>query len=438
MEERIAAVIDRLAARRSLTLLRLIDDAKLDGPSESEPDAAEVIQPYRWLVRRVGDGLKLTGAGYLPPAVVVEAMTELGWMEGLYGKGNREDHTPMLELRESAQRFGLLRKHLGRLLPTKLGRALVDDPEKMWWHIASRLPDARTDAERDAGVIHLLTVAAARPTDQDLLAEGMAVLGWAAALTREPMAPIDAFRTARDTWAVFRRLGLISKTGGWFNTELSPSPAGVRLARAALLGPITSTATPEAADPPRATAIVELTVTLEGADPAIWRRLRVAATTTLNHLHEIIQVAMGWHNYHLHMFEIGTVLYGDLEDVHGRTLGDENSVTLGDVAKAAPEFKYEYDFGDSWGHHIRIVQVVSSIGVMKAELLDGARACPPEDCGGVWGYEHLLEVLANPAAEEFEELRLWVGGEFDPEAFDLATTNANLELIHRHLRRARR
>jgi len=84
------------------------------------------------------------------------------------------------------------------------------------------------------------------------------------------------------------------------------------------------------------------------------------------------------------------------------------------------------------------VQVVSSIDVMKAELLDGARACPPEDCGGVWGYEHLLEVLANPAAEEFEELRFWVGGEFDPEAFDLATTNANLELIYRHLRRARR
>jgi hypothetical protein len=98
------------------------------------------------------------------------------------------------------------------------------------------------------------------------------------------------------------------------------------------------------------------------------------------------------------------------------------------------EFNYEYDFGDSWHLDVRIEQVISSIGSGTPRLIGGARACPPEDCGGLWGYEHLLEVLADPSDEEHEEMLEWVGGAFDPEAFDLETTNVALELYDRHTR----
>ena len=107
------------------------------------------VAPYRWLLERVGSGVRLTQAGYLPPALVSEAMVALDWQDEWIGKHNREDQTlPILELRESAQRFGLLRKNRGQLLVTKAGRDLVADPVGLWWLIAQRLPDARSRPTR--------------------------------------------------------------------------------------------------------------------------------------------------------------------------------------------------------------------------------------------------------------------------------------------------
>jgi hypothetical protein len=141
---------------------------------------------------------------------------------------------------------------------------------------------------------------------------------------------------------------------------------------------------------------------------------------------------MGWQGYHLHRFEIDGVLYGDVEEIEGRPLGEEESFTIG---RAARDFSYEYDFGDGWDHEIRIEQAVLSIGSGAPHLIGGQRACPPEDCGGTPGYEHLLDVLADPRHEEHADLLRWVGGKYDPDAFDLAETNAKLDLFDRHSRR---
>jgi hypothetical protein len=91
---------------------------------------------------------------------------------------------------------------------------------------------------------------------------------------------------------------------------------------------------------------------------------------------------------------------------------------------------YEYDFGDSWEHVIKVEKILPAMpGVRIPLCLAGKRACPPEDCGGAWGYEHLLEVLRDPAHEEHNEMLEWLGGEFDPEAFDIDATNVELRTL---------
>jgi hypothetical protein len=197
----VETVVDRLRRARSLPWLRVIDDAELERPVDPDEAPDAVVHCYRWLLGRVGSGVRLTQAGYLPPGLVSEAMTALGWQDDWIGKHNREDQTlPILELRESAQRFGLLRKNRGRLLVTKTGRSLLDDPLGLWWHLAARLPDARSEPERDAGVLYLLTVAAGRPRDPAVLADGMTILGWAEHGSRQPLDRSSAFAAARDTW----------------------------------------------------------------------------------------------------------------------------------------------------------------------------------------------------------------------------------------------
>jgi hypothetical protein len=265
-------IVERLRRSRSIQLLRVIDDAGLDGPAFVEPEPDAVVAPYQWLLERVSDGVRLTQAGYLPPAIVSAGMRELGWAKDWFGEGNREVQTPVLELRESAQRFGLVRKNRGQLLVTKLGRKLAGDPAELWWHLAARLPDARFGSEWHAGVLYLLSVAAGRARDDALLAQGMTVLGWAQADSHQPIGDIAAFGAARDTWAMFRRLGVLPERARWDMPELPPSPAAITLARAALLG---RAAPAEVVSQPSGPArrapeqVVQMTMTLRGIEPAI-------------------------------------------------------------------------------------------------------------------------------------------------------------------------
>jgi hypothetical protein len=432
----VSEIVDRLRAARRIAWLRVIDDADLDGVAEDEPAPDVVVAPYRWLLDRVGEGVRLTQAGYLPPAIVSAAMRELGWTEDWYGEANREIHAaPVLELRESAQRFGLLRKNRGQLLVTKLGRRLVDDPDGLWWHLAGHLPDARSEPERHAGVLYLLTVAAGRPLDRDLLAEGMSILGWVQSDARESLSESAAFGAARDTWAFFRRLGLLPKGLRW-DDVVPPAPPARTLARAALLGRAGAPVVHHPVMRGAAEQAVQLVVRLRDIEAPIWRRVVVPASMTLHELHAVIQTAMGWSDYHLHLFEVGGVLYGDIEDFEGR-LGDEDEFSVGEAAAAASEFRYEYDFGDCWDHDIRVEQVMPALGSVIPQLVDGARRCPPEDCGGSGGYQRLLTVLADPAHDAHQHLLQWTGAGFDPESLNIDEINADLELVDRHTRQRR-
>jgi hypothetical protein len=175
--------------------------------------------------------------------------------------------------------------------------------------------------------------------------------------------------------------------------------------------------------------IYQLKITLKGSKPPIWRRVQVASTTTLAKLHRIIQIAMGWEGYHLHQFMIGNVYYGipdpDFNDPPTRS---EKSVKLAQIIPGAKyRFVYEYDFGDSWLHDIVVEQVLApESGVRYPRCLTGKRACPPEDCGGIYGFYDFLAAIQDPEHPEHEEMLEWVGGEYDPAAFDIEAVNLQL------------
>jgi hypothetical protein len=179
----------------------------------------------------------------------------------------------------------------------------------------------------------------------------------------------------------------------------------------------------------RSTSVHQLKVVLR--DTEVWRRLQVPSTITLARLHDVIQMAMGWDDYHLHDFEIDGVVYGsnDGED-WGTPVKEERRARLNAVAPAGTSIVYQYDFGDSWYHDIEVEEVLpTEAGQHYPLCLAGAGACPPEDCGGTWGYAELLEVLADPEHEEHESMLEWVGGAFDADRFDLAAVNETLSLI---------
>lgn len=179
--------------------------------------------------------------------------------------------------------------------------------------------------------------------------------------------------------------------------------------------------------------VCRIKVTLNGIEPPIWRRLDVAASVTLERFHAILQAALGWTNSHLHVFEIGRERIGipyDLEYLADTYTRSSRIVHLGDlVNRGVHSFTYEYDFGDGWMHTIEIEEVGERDFTLLAHCVDGARACPPEDCGGIDGYQRMLEILFEPAHEEFEEMRQWAGPGFEPERFDVREVNARLASV---------
>ncbi len=175
-----------------------------------------------------------------------------------------------------------------------------------------------------------------------------------------------------------------------------------------------------------ADGVASLKVTLSGTKPPIWRRLLVPGSMTLGDLSEAILTAMGWDGGHLHAFDIGGRQYGDpamVEDV-----ANENRLALSGVRKSGVKrFGYTYDFGDNWEHIVAIEKMEAPLpGRAYPACVAGARNCPPEDCGGVWGYAELLEILADPAHPERAERIEWIGEDFDPEEFDVALADKRL------------
>jgi hypothetical protein len=176
--------------------------------------------------------------------------------------------------------------------------------------------------------------------------------------------------------------------------------------------------------------IYRIKITLEESDPPIWRRILVHGDITLARLDAVIQIAMGWTNSHLHQFIVDGDYYGVPDPDYasmGMEMRDERKVKLNQIApEQGAAFRYEYDFGDSWLHTL----IVEDIREPEAEqvyprCVAGERACPPEDVGGLWGYEDYLEAVQDPDHPEHEDYVAWYSP-FDPEAFDPAEVNADL------------
>lgn len=177
----------------------------------------------------------------------------------------------------------------------------------------------------------------------------------------------------------------------------------------------------------------QLKVTLNGIKPPVWRRLLVPSWYSLRDLHEVLQVAMGWTDSHLHQFVARGTLYGQPDTEFGIERVNEKRVRLDEVLRTEKEaMTYEYDFGDGWEHKVVLEKILGHAAEQVApSCVAGARACPPEDCGGVWGYTDLLKILADPAHPEHEELLEWLDGKFDPEAFDASAINGMLARMKR-------
>ncbi len=183
--------------------------------------------------------------------------------------------------------------------------------------------------------------------------------------------------------------------------------------------------------------IYQIKVTLRHSKPPIWRRLLVSSDTNLGKLHRILQVVMEWNDYHLHLFNVAERTYAS--PAFELDADDERRVKLSQIT-TVPKFKfsYEYDFGDSWELELVIEKILPfDPGQQLPQVIAGQRASPLEDSGGVWGYQHLVEVLNNPADPRHSEMIDWVFGDeepeegfhFDAEAYDLDAVNEALRSL---------
>jgi hypothetical protein len=183
--------------------------------------------------------------------------------------------------------------------------------------------------------------------------------------------------------------------------------------------------------------LITLRIELVGTTPLVWRRITLDGRSSFANLHHVIQSAMGWHDAHLHQFRINNRYIGvpdpesDAPEWHTE---DERKVFLNRVLTDDAVFTYLYDFGDGWEHRLLVEEYDDSddlrFGDGDAWVDAGERACPPEDCGGVGGFQDFLEKLENePYSDESKELRVWAGLDYDPARFDRQAANAAIKRL---------
>ncbi|OGV99380.1 MAG: hypothetical protein A2Z59_03005 [Nitrospinae bacterium RIFCSPLOWO2_02_39_17] len=181
--------------------------------------------------------------------------------------------------------------------------------------------------------------------------------------------------------------------------------------------------------------IYQIKIILSGSKPPIWRRFLIESNENLYKLHQVTQVVMGWTNSHMHQYRQNKLYYGtpgkESESDFGFKTLDEKKYKINQVMdKPRTKIIYEYDFGDSWDHDLILEKTLTKDEKFNYPIcLDGAMACPPEDCGGLGGYYNLLDIIKNPEHEEHEEMMEWLGGEFNPGEFDLESINKILKKI---------
>jgi hypothetical protein len=412
------------------------------------PQVRQVVRFVGWLA----DGRKLTQTGRLRLADARELVELLGTGDRLDPEiGGRVFRTKSSdELRELttivewAKASRLARVVNGRIVPVKKNAVLVDRPDELWNRMFETFgqlgptlcPDGWFESilrlTFDESVDRVLRLLLSRETGAAFAELGDLV--WRVATDRYVIdgtpEQIEHTRKSNDrdlriALAWLARFGVLERDEDRYAlTGLGYS------AMRRLLG------APSPGDP-----VLRLRVTLTGSeDPEIWRRILVPAAIPLGRLHETLQAAIGWQNCHLHEFSAGTGPDGRPAGLYGLPNpelphADERGVTLENVVAAfGDRLVYTYDFGDSWDHDIVVeLHTTAKNGQTYPTCVAGEGACPPEDCGGVGGYQHLREVLANPDDDEHADLIRWLGlsnaSEFDPRSLDLARVNARLTAV---------
>ncbi|NHB62394.1 plasmid pRiA4b ORF-3 family protein [Photorhabdus sp. RW14-46] len=185
----------------------------------------------------------------------------------------------------------------------------------------------------------------------------------------------------------------------------------------------------------------QLKITLTDSKPAIWRRFVVPASISFDRLHDVIQIVMGWQDSHLHEFRIGKLRLTEMPESPSDSKEEDLYRLIDLIKQKGRSFTYLYDFGDGWEHEIILEnsQYPANDLPLPFYCLDGARACPFEDTGGIDGYENLIAILNDPDHEEYTEMRQWISElleldedeDFDFEQFPISNINAFLALYYR-------
>lgn len=180
-----------------------------------------------------------------------------------------------------------------------------------------------------------------------------------------------------------------------------------------------------------AATVHTLKVTLRGVKPPIWRRIQVRSDATLAELSVLLEAAMGWFGGHLHAFDVSGVIYeppDPYEDRFGHA-EDEAAHRLGEVLPSVKaKMRWDYDFGDNWQHNVLVESIEAAADDANyPRCIGGRRACPPEDCGGPWGFSDLLDAIANPGHGRHDELTEWLPVDYDPSHFDADEMTADMQ-----------
>lgn len=181
--------------------------------------------------------------------------------------------------------------------------------------------------------------------------------------------------------------------------------------------------------------IYQVKISLDNAKPSIYRTVLVKPNSSFYELHHIIQFAMGWEGFHSYQFETNDFYIADPEEFGETESIDPFDILVNEVLKkSGDKIKYEYDFGDSWMFTIKLEKIIpQQVNTIYPICIRGKRNSPPEDSGGIWGYEHLKKVIANEEHPEHDEIMEWLDYEFDPDYFDMNETNSLLKNLEEYL-----
>lgn len=189
--------------------------------------------------------------------------------------------------------------------------------------------------------------------------------------------------------------------------------------------------------------ILQLHISLENSDPLIYRTIQLKTGTSFFELHHIIQIAMGWQNYHLFEFNLDGYRIGMIDETDKSSgygsdqVLDATIILLTDILSCEKDsFVYTYDFGDCWLHNITIEKNLKKVPKVSYPIcIEGQLNCPPEDCGGVSGFNYILSIIGDKKHPEYKDTRQWVGKKYDPLIFDKEKTNKQLKQLRKYISR---